>query len=82
MYEDERPLPLASGPLAPMLEFVSAQTGLPIVAVGGGAGLGRVPQVRLISLSLDYTSLFQNLDLFSTEVHLEVNQKSPVVYFQ
>lgn len=45
VYEDERPLPLASGPLAPMLEFVSAQTGLPIVAVGGGAGLGRVPQV-------------------------------------
>ncbi|XP_058249490.1 glutamate receptor ionotropic, NMDA 2D [Hemibagrus wyckioides] len=44
VYEDERPLPLASGPLAPMLEFVSAQTGLPIVAVGGGAGLGRVPQ--------------------------------------
>lgn len=45
VYEDERPLPLASGPLSPMLEFVSAQTGLPIVAVGGGAGLGRVPQV-------------------------------------
>lgn len=45
VYEDERPLPLASGPLAPMLEFVSAQTGLPIVAVGGGAALGRVPQV-------------------------------------
>ncbi|KAI4905612.1 hypothetical protein NFI96_019136, partial [Prochilodus magdalenae] len=44
VYEDERPLPLASGPLAPMLEFVSAQTGLPIVAVGGGASLGRVPQ--------------------------------------
>ncbi|XP_062847826.1 glutamate receptor ionotropic, NMDA 2D [Trichomycterus rosablanca] len=44
VYEDERPLPLASGLLAPMLEFVSAQTGLPIVAVGGGAGLGRVPQ--------------------------------------
>ncbi|KAK3571938.1 hypothetical protein QTP86_020507 [Hemibagrus guttatus] len=44
VYEDERPLPLTSGPLAPMLEFVSAQTGLPIVAVGGGAGLGRVPQ--------------------------------------
>lgn len=49
VYEDERPLPLASGPLAPMLEFVSAQTGLPIVAVGGGAGLGRVPQVWLFT---------------------------------
>ena len=45
VYEEERPPPLAWGPLAPMLEFVSAQTGLPIVAVGGGAGLGRVPQV-------------------------------------
>ncbi|XP_062395772.1 glutamate receptor ionotropic, NMDA 2D-like [Sardina pilchardus] len=44
VYEEERPAPLAWGPLAPMLEFVSAQTGLPIVAVGGGAGLGRVPQ--------------------------------------
>ncbi|KAL2083989.1 hypothetical protein ACEWY4_019507 [Coilia grayii] len=44
VYEEERPPPLAWGPLAPMLEFVSAQTGLPIVAVGGGAGLGRVPQ--------------------------------------
>uniref|UniRef100_A0A673YSE2 Glutamate receptor n=1 Tax=Salmo trutta TaxID=8032 RepID=A0A673YSE2_SALTR len=38
VYEEERPPPTAWGPLAPMLEFVSAQTGLPIVAVGGGAG--------------------------------------------
>ncbi|KAG7260704.1 hypothetical protein CRUP_016091, partial [Coryphaenoides rupestris] len=45
VYEEERPPPTAWGPLAPMLEFVSAQTGLPIVAVGGGAGLGRMPQV-------------------------------------
>lgn len=29
-----------------MLEFVSAQTGLPVVAVGGGSSLGREPQVR------------------------------------
>lgn len=45
VYEEERPPRTAWGPLAPMLEFVSAQTGLPIVAVGGGAGLGRMPQV-------------------------------------
>uniref|UniRef100_A0AAY4A6J7 Glutamate receptor n=1 Tax=Denticeps clupeoides TaxID=299321 RepID=A0AAY4A6J7_9TELE len=44
VYEEERPPPHAWGPLAPMLEFVSAQTGLPVVAVGGGAGLGRIPQ--------------------------------------
>ncbi|KPP74634.1 glutamate receptor ionotropic, NMDA 2D-like [Scleropages formosus] len=44
VYEEERPPPVPRGPLAPMLEFVSAQTGLPIVAVGGGAGLGRMPQ--------------------------------------
>uniref|UniRef100_A0A3P8SK04 Glutamate receptor n=1 Tax=Amphiprion percula TaxID=161767 RepID=A0A3P8SK04_AMPPE len=40
VYEEERPPRTAWGPLAPMLEFVSAQTGLPIVAVGGGAGAG------------------------------------------
>lgn len=45
VYEEERPPRTAWGPMAPMLEFVSAQTGLPIVAVGGGAGLGRMPQV-------------------------------------
>lgn len=43
VYEEERITPRS--PLGPMLEFVSAQTGLPIVAVGGGAGLGRMPQV-------------------------------------
>ncbi|KAA0703118.1 Glutamate receptor ionotropic, NMDA 2D [Triplophysa tibetana] len=63
VYEDERLLPLASGPLAPMLEFVSAQTGLPIVAVGGGAGLGRVPQ-ETGSIFLQFSS--------STTLHLEV----------
>uniref|UniRef100_A0A671Q2D4 Glutamate receptor n=1 Tax=Sinocyclocheilus anshuiensis TaxID=1608454 RepID=A0A671Q2D4_9TELE len=63
VYEDERPLPLASGPLAPMLEFVSAQTGLPIVAVGGGAGLGRVPQ-ETGSIFLQFSS--------STALQLEV----------
>ncbi|XP_052474693.1 glutamate receptor ionotropic, NMDA 2D isoform X1 [Carassius gibelio] len=63
VYEDERPLPLASGPLAPMLEFVSAQTGLPIVAVGGGAGLGRVPQ-ETGSIFLQFSS--------STTLQLEV----------
>lgn len=45
VYEEERPPRAPKGPLAPLLEFVSAQTGLPIVAVGGGAGLGREPQV-------------------------------------
>ena len=52
VYEEERPPRTAWGPLAPMLEFVSAQTGLPIVAVGGGAGLGRMPQVggRVLAL--------------------------------
>ncbi|KAJ8273227.1 hypothetical protein GJAV_G00099170 [Gymnothorax javanicus] len=44
VYEEERPPRAPRGPLAPLLEFVSAQTGLPIVAVGGGAGLGREPQ--------------------------------------
>ncbi|KAJ8268386.1 hypothetical protein COCON_G00135580 [Conger conger] len=44
VYEEERPPRAPKGPLAPLLEFVSAQTGLPIVAVGGGAGLGREPQ--------------------------------------
>ncbi|XP_051999437.1 glutamate receptor ionotropic, NMDA 2D-like [Xyrauchen texanus] len=63
VYEDERPLPVASGPLAPMLEFVSAQTGLPIVAVGGGAGLGRVPQ-ETGSIFLQFSS--------STALQLEV----------
>ncbi|CAM4699203.1 unnamed protein product [Leuciscus chuanchicus] len=63
VYEDERPYPLASGPLAPMLEFVSAQTGLPIVAVGGGAGLGRVPQ-ETGSIFLQFSS--------STALQLEV----------
>ncbi|KAG5842495.1 hypothetical protein ANANG_G00178230 [Anguilla anguilla] len=44
VYEEEKPPRAPKGPLAPLLEFVSAQTGLPIVAVGGGAGLGREPQ--------------------------------------
>ncbi|XP_029586939.1 glutamate receptor ionotropic, NMDA 2D [Salmo trutta] len=44
VFEEERPPPPDQAPLAPMLEFVSAQTGVPVVAVGGGAGLGREPQ--------------------------------------
>ncbi|XP_030596993.1 glutamate receptor ionotropic, NMDA 2D [Archocentrus centrarchus] len=44
VFEEERPPPPNRAPLAPMLEFVSAQTGVPIVAVGGGASLGREPQ--------------------------------------
>ncbi|KAL4624851.1 glutamate receptor ionotropic, NMDA 2D-like [Arapaima gigas] len=44
VYEEEKTPSTPIGPLAPMLEFVSAQTGLPIVAVGGGAALGREPQ--------------------------------------
>lgn len=45
VFEEERPPPHNQAPLAPMMEFVSAQTGVPVVAVGGGAGLGREPQV-------------------------------------
>ena len=56
VYEEERPPRTAWGPLAPMLEFVSAQTGLPIVAVGGGAGLGRMPQVGGGGLGLGWES--------------------------
>ncbi|XP_071761113.1 glutamate receptor ionotropic, NMDA 2D [Centroberyx gerrardi] len=63
VYEEERPPPTAWGPLAPMLEFVSAQTGLPIVAVGGGAGLGRMPQ-ESGSIFLQFSS--------STALQLEV----------
>lgn len=46
VFEEERPPPPNRAPLAPMLEFVSAQTGVPVVAVGGGASLGREPQVK------------------------------------
>ncbi|KAM6967696.1 uncharacterized protein grin2db [Aplochiton taeniatus] len=63
VYEEERPPPTAWGALAPMLEFVSAQTGLPIVAVGGGAGLGRMPQ-ESGSVFLQFSS--------STALQLEV----------
>ncbi|KAF4080443.1 hypothetical protein AMELA_G00171290 [Ameiurus melas] len=44
VFEQEKPPPPERAPLAPVLEFVSAQTGVPIMAVGGGAGLGREPQ--------------------------------------
>ncbi|XP_067112373.1 LOW QUALITY PROTEIN: glutamate receptor ionotropic, NMDA 2D-like [Osmerus mordax] len=44
VFEEEKPPPPNRAPLAPMLEFVSAQTGVPVVAVGGGAGLGREQQ--------------------------------------
>lgn len=50
MFEEERPPPPNRAPLAPMLEFVSAQTGVPVVAVGGGASLGREPQVKMTFL--------------------------------
>ncbi|XP_062386103.1 glutamate receptor ionotropic, NMDA 2D [Sardina pilchardus] len=63
VFEQERPPPLDQAPLAPMLEFVSAQTGVPIVAVGGGAGLGREPQ-ESGSIYLQFTS--------STALQLEV----------
>lgn len=46
VFEEERPPPPTRAPLAPMLEFVSAQTGVPVVAVGGGASLGREQQVK------------------------------------
>lgn len=51
VFEEERPPPPNRAPLAPMLEFVSAQTGVPIVAVGGGAGLGREPQVSVVMVT-------------------------------
>ncbi|KAJ8389440.1 hypothetical protein AAFF_G00119780 [Aldrovandia affinis] len=63
VYEEEKPPQAPRGPLAPMLEFVSAQTGLPIVAVGGGAGLGREPQ-ESGSIYLQFSS--------STALQLEV----------
>ncbi|KAJ8354915.1 hypothetical protein SKAU_G00224820 [Synaphobranchus kaupii] len=63
VYEEDRSPLSPRGPLAPMLEFVSAQTGLPIVAVGGGAGLGRMPQ-ESGSIYLQFSS--------STALQLEV----------
>lgn len=54
VFEEERPPPPNRAPLAPMLEFVSAQTGVPVVAVGGGASLGREPQVKMDYLSLHH----------------------------
>ncbi|XP_035278867.1 glutamate receptor ionotropic, NMDA 2D [Anguilla anguilla] len=63
VYEEERAPLSPKSPLAPMLEFFSAQTGLPIVAVGGGAGLGRMPQ-ESGSIYLQFSS--------STALQLEV----------
>lgn len=57
MFEEERPPPPNRAPLAPMLEFVSAQTGVPVVAVGGGASLGREPQVKNSLLKVASSSL-------------------------
>lgn len=54
VFEEERPPPPNRAPLAPMLEFVSAQTGVPVVAVGGGASLGREPQVKMNYLALHH----------------------------
>lgn len=62
VYEDDRLPSMPRGPLAPVLEFVSAQTSLPIVAVGGGAGLGREPQVSCL---LGYVSALLR-DVLST----------------
>eukprot|EP00064_Thunnus_orientalis_P012138 superscaffoldBa00001822_g12172 len=63
VFEEERPPPPNRAPLAPMLEFVSAQTGVPVVAVGGGASLGREPQ-ESGSIYLQFTC--------STSLQLEV----------
>lgn len=57
MFEEERPPPPNRAPLAPMLEFVSAQTGVPVVAVGGGASLGREPQVKTGLLNVASSTL-------------------------
>ena len=54
VFEEERPPPPNRAPLAPLLEFVSAQTGVPVVAVGGGASLGRESQVRWPPVSTSY----------------------------
>lgn len=58
VFEEERPPPPNRAPLAPMLEFVSAQTGVPIVAVGGGAGLGREPQVSMVMGAVFFSKHF------------------------
>ncbi|KAM6974305.1 LOW QUALITY PROTEIN: uncharacterized protein LKV04_015943 [Tautogolabrus adspersus] len=63
VFEEERPPPPNRAPLAPMLEFVSAQTGVPVVAVGGGASLGREQQ-ESGSIYLQFTC--------STSLQLEV----------
>ncbi|KAF3834174.1 hypothetical protein F7725_025378 [Dissostichus mawsoni] len=63
VFEEERPPPPNRAPLAPMLEFVSAQTGVPVVAVGGGASLGREQQ-ESGSIYLQFTC--------STALQLEV----------
>nr|XP_061808370.1 glutamate receptor ionotropic, NMDA 2D-like [Nerophis lumbriciformis] len=63
VFEEERPPPPNRAPLAPMLEFISAQTGVPVVAVGGGASLGREPQ-ESGSIYLQFTC--------STALQLEV----------
>lgn len=63
MFEEERPPPPNRAPLAPMLEFVSAQTGVPIVAVGGGASLGREPQVKNGLPTIASSTLFISLEL-------------------
>ncbi|XP_077937473.1 uncharacterized protein grin2da [Gasterosteus aculeatus] len=63
VFEEERPPPPTRAPLAPMLEFVSAQTGVPVVAVGGGASLGREQQ-ESGSIYLQFTC--------STSLQLEV----------
>ncbi|KAM9775610.1 uncharacterized protein grin2da [Syngnathus typhle] len=63
VFEEERPPPPNRAPLAPMLEFISAQTGVPVLAVGGGASLGREPQ-ESGSIYLQFTC--------STALQLEV----------
>ncbi|KTG01857.1 hypothetical protein cypCar_00018872, partial [Cyprinus carpio] len=71
VFEEEKPPPPNRAPLAPMLEFVSAQTGVPVIAVGGGAGLGREPQESgsvylqfLCSTGLQLEVIFEVLEEF------------------
>lgn len=62
VFEEERPPPPNQAPLAPMLEFVSAQTGVPVVAVGGGASLGREQQVDIDLFTLHHLPFLFILD--------------------
>ena len=74
VFEEERPPPPNRAPLAPMLEFVSAQTGVPVVAVGGGASLGRESQVenKNALLNVASSSIFNFISLGLKQEYLQL----------